>query len=295
MTTTVQQKIEQTKQKKYAYQWDIYLKAVRGLEASSFDQIIIACADIFDRLSAGPPLQRPPYLGRGGQEIYAVDFSLTNAWGNGLFFHFYNHTGNPRDGYRADLWCEFVGIVDTRVYIERSASVYYRLVEDMIVTVEPSISFFVSIATNQSWDWQQIIWHCVRERFEKEGYDDETLGLQARVKLFDTVQELKETEVFAKLVPASKEKIMHNLNHPTSYDMTYFQLCSDRYIDLDETITALKDPGRIHTINISSLALAQIPHELVIVNSLQLPLFRHATSYKDKRKTAPNKLLSRSG
>lgn len=264
MTVSVQEKIEQIKHKKYAYQWDIHLKAHVSFSDAAFDRILLTLSDIFDHVSSGPAIQRPHYLGRGGKEIYAIDFSLTNAWGNGLYFHFYDRGGNPRDGFGAQLWCEFVGIADTRLWIEQSATVYYRFEDDGVVTVEPNTTLRISLATNQGWAWQEAIWRAIRERFSQEGYDDETLGMQSRVRLLDTIGSLGETDVFEKLFAISTEKVMQNLNHPVEYDQKYFVLRSDRYIDIEQTIRDLKDPGRIRTIDISSLGLEQIPEQVAL-------------------------------
>ncbi len=259
MTTIVQEKIEQFKTKKYAYQWDITLKAPSSFSDTSFDRILIALSDIFDHLSAGPPIQRPHYLGQGGKEIYGVDFSLANAWGNGLYFQFYDRGGNPRDGFGANLWCEFAGIADTRLWIQHSAVVYYRMEDDEVVTIEPNTVLRISLSTNQGWAWQETIWHVIQDRLTKEGYTDETLGIQSRVRLFDTVISLEETDVFKKLFSISEEKIMQDLNHPAEYDKKYFSLRSDRYVNIEETIKNLKDPGRIRIIDISSLGLLSVP------------------------------------
>lgn len=199
MTVSVQEKIEQIKHKKYAYQWDITLVAPSSSVETTFDRIIAAYADIFDHLSSGPKIVRPAHLGKGGKELFAIDFSLQNAWGNGLFFQFGEPGGNPRDGYYANLWCEFVGIADTRLYVERAGDVFAQMLDENIMTVQPTTLLRISLATNQGWAWQEIIWHVVRDRLNQEGYEDETLGSIERVKLFDMLNKMQETEVLGKL------------------------------------------------------------------------------------------------
>lgn len=269
MIVSVQEKIEQIKHKKYAYQWDIFLKSSASSVDTALDRMLIAYADISDHLSAGPPIQRPAYLGKGGRDIYSIDFSLVNAWGNGLFFHFGERYGNPRDGFYRRLWCEYIGIPDTRLYIEQCADVFSRSEEDKVVSVQPIPSLRISIATNQGWLWQEMVWHVISGRLSKEGYEDDTLGIETRVRLFDTLKELQETDVFEKLLRASKEKITETLNHPTEFDRKYFMLRSDRYVDIDETVQSLKDPGRIRSIDISSLGLVDMPESVSRLTSVK--------------------------
>lgn len=258
MTVSVQEKIEQIKQKKYAYQWDITLVAPLSSVETTFDRIIAAYADIFDHLSSGPKIVRPAHLGKGGKELFTIDFSLQNAWGNGLFFQFGEPGGNPRDGYYANLWCEFVGIADTRLYIERAGDVFAQMLDENIMTVQPTTLLRISLATNQGWAWQEMVWHGIRDRLEKEGYTDETLHLQSRVKLFDTLKEMQERAVLEKLHAVSEEKIIDKLNNPPINERQYFRLRMDRYIDIDETINVLQDRERIRVVDISMLGLTHV-------------------------------------
>lgn len=261
MAATVLEKIEQVKHKKYAHQWDIFMKSAAADTDTPFDRMLLAFADIFDHLLAGPTIQRPAYLGKGGKEIYLTDFSLMNAWGNGLFFHFTERQPETNDGFTAGLWCEFVGLADTRLYIEHCADVEGQTGAD-IALVRPPVELKITVATNQGWLWQEIIWRAVSERLLQEKFADTTLRVYSRVPLFDTLRQMDESAVFEKLFETSTERVYDSLVHPAAFDRHYFSLQADRYMNVSEAMQVIVDKERIRTIDLSSLQLAQLPDDI---------------------------------